>query len=93
MEKKKVYRLKYKIELYKNGRRVQSTFSTKKTKIVRCSKGALYETGLLKVMLGCGRNVINEAIFNNTAELKKALSILTERKQIEYIGGEDGKGI
>jgi hypothetical protein len=44
-------------------------------------------------MLGCGRNVINEAIFNNTAELKKALSILTERKQIEYIGGEDGKGI
>ena len=93
MKKKKSYRLKFRIELYKNGRRVQSTFSTKKTKIVRCSQVKRWENGLLKVMLGCGRNVINEAIFNNTAELKKAISILTEKKLIEYIGGTDGKSI
>lgn len=87
MKKKKVYRLKYKVDLYKNGRRVQSTFSTKKTKIVRCSQVWTYENGLLKVMLDNRQNVINEAIFRNTAELKKALSAFTEKEQVDYIAG------
>lgn len=87
------YRLKYKIELYKNGQRIQSTFSTKKRKIVHCSRGKIYESGLLKVMLGNSRNVINEAPFKNVSELQWKLAILTEKAQINYIGGEDGKGI
>jgi hypothetical protein len=93
MEKKKVYRLKFKIELYNNGRRVLDTYSSKKTKIVRSAQVKPYENGLLKIMLGNRRNVINEAIFCDTAELKKAISILTEKKLIKYIGGKDGEGI
>lgn len=93
MKKNNGYRIKYRIELYKNGQRIQSTFSSKKTKIVRCSQVTPYENGILKVMLGCGRNIINEAIFHNSVELRKTLSVLSEKSLIEYIGGENANSI
>lgn len=83
----KKLRIKFRLILFDNGKRILGTTSHKKIKILHIAERTKHNKSYIKVDYGSG---CNESFHYSLISLKKALNAYTEKSLIEFIGGQDG---